>query len=661
MLSLPPSSRPTTPPARLYAALAFATAAAVLAWGAMPYLPGQIDDSYIVFAYAHAIVERGEVAWNTGVRVEGYSSALHLALMALGAFAGADLAVFARLFSFVCSLGVLAVVARPALGTSRWLLVGLLAAWQPFHYWSTAGLETALATLLGAVAWPLVVGGRREWSRGVGFLVLFALTRPEGVAWLGVALARRLTLGRAWGRPETVALAGVGALGLYHLARYHYFGFLLPTPYLVKIVAIENFSTGFRQLALELASASAILLATLSFRRNVPPWAWAPLLIQVALLVRAGGDWMGHARFLLPGMVASVAAAWVHGVPRNHSRAFIAGIAALGAVSFAWEPSREGFADDRARLVPAWRNPWYLRQPIEALRTPWTVALLEETSFLAGRIPAGAGAAISDVGLPGNLHDVRIWDNAGLTDRVTARIIASESGDIVQEIRDRYNDDDDVWCMRYGRGPNLEETADSWLIELLPEVSPSLSTTPELVWRCREAGAPEPGVVAERWSRLVARYPSQDWIRWHYARALLTAGQTNRAVDVVRGAWWLGEEGLGWIAFGEGQSPTYQRGRGWALYSNGSRSSIAAHPDFWDGIRLRLDVDDPGESGAAVSVQWDPPCSLPVDAVVHERTTLDLPRCNLESGARQLVVTFQNDEARGRFDRNVYVSLESDG
>ncbi|MDP2306772.1 MAG: hypothetical protein Q8P18_12175 [Pseudomonadota bacterium] len=654
------SDAPTSllpPTTRLHAVVALA-AVSLLAWGALPYLPGQIDDTYIVFAYAHNIVEHGEVAWNTGVRVEGYSSPLHLTLMVLGALAGADLAIFARVLSFVCSVGVAATLARPALGPQRLLLVLLLAAWQPFQFWSTAGLETAMATLLGVLAWPLVLGGRSEWARGVLLLVLFSVTRPEGMAWLGVALARRLTLGKECGRPEGLVAAGLCALGAYHVSRFSYFGYLLPTPYLVKIAAIEQSGVGIRQLARELTSAGGILLATVIFRRRITPWAWAPLLIQGTLLVRAGGDWMGHARFLVPGVAASAAAAWIHAVPIRRSWPALALMAALGVFAFAWEPSHEGYPDGKGTLVSGWRNPWFLRHPAEALRTPWAVALLEETSFLIERVPPGAGAAISDVGLPGNLEDVRIWDNAGLTDRVTAGIIASESGSMVQEILDRYHHADDVWCIRYGRGKDGKETADAWLTQLLPEASPSLSGSRHMVWRCRVGGAPSADVVAARWEGLVERFPSQDWIRWYYARALVAAGHTDRAVEAVRGATWLSDDGLGWIAFGEAQSAAYQHGRGWALYSNGSRSSIAASAQFWEGVRVRLDVDDPGEAGAAVTIRWDPACSRALDTFVHERASLEPPRCDAETGTRSLVVDFRNDDAHDGLDRNLYVSLE---
>lgn len=649
-----PAHAPSRTPFRSVAAALIA--ALILTWGALPYLPGQIDDTYIVFAYAHNIVNHAEIAWNTGVRVEGYSSPLHLAVMVLGVLAGLDLAIFARVLAFACGLGVLASLARASTGPHRFLLVLLVAAWQPFEFWSTAGLETALATLIATVAWPLVLGRREAWARGVLLLVLFSVTRPEGLAWLAVAMARRFTLGREWGRPERLVLAGLAGLALYHTWRFTYFGYLLPTPYLVKIAAIDEYGVGVRQVARELASAGGILLATVLLRARISPWAWVPLLIQCALLVRAGGDWMGHARFLVPGVVATVAAAWAHGTPSQPRPAGFAVIAALGLFGFAAEPSQEGYADGKGLLVGGWRNPWFLRHPAQALRTPWAVALLEETSFLVERVPFGAGAAISDVGLPGNLEDLRIWDNAGLTDRVTADVIASEEGEIAPELIDRYHHGNDIWCLRYGRSPDGTETADPWLTAMLPEVSPSRSGTPNMIWRCRAGGHPNVETIAGRWAGLAERYPSQDWLRWHGARALIAAGHLDRARQMTRDAMFLGNDGLGWIAFGEGQSAAYQPGRGWAMYANGSRTSVEATSDFWADAALAVDVDDPGEEGATVNVRWEPDCGAPVEEAVHERANIELPNCTT-AGPRRLIVEFRNDDAHPGFDRNVYVSL----
>ncbi|MFN7142947.1 MAG: hypothetical protein ACK4YP_04170 [Myxococcota bacterium] len=635
-----------------------AVLAALLAWGAVPYLPGQIDDAYIVFAYAHRIVEFGEVAWNTGVRVEGYSSPLHLALMTLGAWAGADLSVYARGVSFAAALSVLAWLLTRRFGPDRLWLAALVVAWQPFQYWSTMGLETAVATLLGALAWPLVLGDRRQWAGGTLLLALFSLTRPEGAAWLGLAILRRLTLGRERGAPEYGVGMGLVLLAAYHGLRVSYFGHLLPTPYLVKIAAIDAYVGGARQAGRELVSAGALLAGTWLFRRRLSPWVWLPVVVQAGLLIRAGGDWMGHARFLVPGVMASVAAAWWHGEARS-PRAIVRAVVVAGAVfGFAWEPSHEAVVEGRGVVVSGWRNPWFLRRPMEAMRTPWAVALLEETSFLIEHVPPGAGAAISDVGLPGNLADVRIWDNAGLTDRVTAMVIASPDNALVQELRDRYDDPDDIWCMRYVWSEEGTDTADAWIQETLPVVWPSRSASPHMRWRCREGAKPAADTVLRRWAELVARYPSQDWIRWYYGRALLQQGSLRAARDIAGEALWLGDQDIGWLAFGDRQGAEFRPGRGWALYANGVRESVPLPHTVWTDTQLLLDVDDPGDEGARVTLRWSDACGETESLQVKEPVAVDPPTCTIP-GTRRLQVAFQNDRAEGGSDRNLYVSLRS--
>ncbi len=624
-------------------------AIALLTWGALPYLSGQIDDSFIVFAYAHRIVEYGEIAWNTGVRVEGYSSPLHLLLMTAGALAGLDLAVFARVVSFVSACALLLVLHHARFGDKRGLLALAVAAWQPFQHWAVAGLETATATLIGAAGWTLVLGTRWSWAWGCATLALFTLARPEGAAWLAAGLARRFVLPRAFGAPEKVVIGALAMLGGYHALRIGYFGEVWPTPFLVKIVAVDAWRGGLDQGGREILSAAAIGIVVLASRAKIDRWAWVPLLIQAGLLVRAGGDWMGHARFLVPGLVASAAAAFATGKSRSWRP--VAAVAAVlaGLTCFFWEPSRERGKESGAR------DRWFLWRPVAALGVPWTVPLLEETRFLVERVPQGAGASISDVGLPGNLHDVRIWDAAGLTDRVVAEVIANPTKAITTELRARYDDDDDLWCVRYGLSPSGEETAPDWMVSRLPERSPSPST-PGAVWRCREGGQPASGVVVARWARLVDRYPSQDWIRWHHARALWEAGDVEGALASASAAWWLGGEATGWLAFGDDGS--FVPGRGWPLYTNASLVSLPASSPFWQRFEVALSADDPGTEGARVRLGWDDGCGGTTEVVVHEPRTTAPPHCDAD-GTRRLAVSFLNDAAGPHSDRNVYVSLRA--
>lgn len=649
----PPAPTLTPPPRRLLHAAVGLAATACLGWAALPYLPGQIDDSYIVFAYAHRIVEHGEIAWNTGERVEGYSSPLHLLLMVAGCLAGMDLSVFARVVSFAAAAATLALLLRRQMGDGRaWLALGL-AAWQPFQLWSVAALETSLATLIAAAGWPLIFAGRSAWAVGCGLLCALSLTRPEGAAWLAAGLALRVRYPAAFGRPEGAVAAILVALASYHAARVAYFGALMPTPWLVKIVAIESFAGGAKEVGWELLSASPLIALAVILRRSVPVWVWFPLALQSALLIRAGGDWMGHARLVLPGVVASLSAALVGGQTRPIPAWSPALLLPFVALAFAAEPAQMQGAG------PRWRDPWYLGRPAQALAAPWSVPLLEEVSFLIRRVPEGAGAQLSDVGLPGNLEGVRVWDGAGLTDRVVAEIIAGSDPQMSRPLKARFDDPDDVWCLRYGLADDGTDPADPWLKTAFPE----LATQPDargLFWRCRPGGTVSDATVAMRWQRLLERFPAQDEIRLRYARALLAVGDIDGALASAREAMWIGADSDGWVVFDAQTTAAYQPGRGWPLYANGSLRSAVLPADFWDDHRLALDVDDPGAEGAATSLSWDPPCGDPVRLNVAEIATVRPPTC-LDQGPRALVVAFLNDESRAGFDRNLFVTLRAAG
>lgn len=622
----------------------------VLLWGALPYLPGQIDDPFIVFAYAHRVVEHGEIAWNTGERVEGYSSALHLAVMVVGCLLGFDLSVFARVVSFSAAAATLALLLRPRFGPGRAWLALLVAGWQPFQFWSVAAMETSLATFLGAGAWPLLFGGRAGWAGGCLALAVFSLARPEGAAWLGAGLLLRFRYARGWGAPERVVVSGLLFLATCHAARVHYFGDLMPTPWLVKIVAVEAFEDGLRELAPELLSAAPLVALALMLRRAIPIWVWMPLAIQCALLVRAGGDWMGNARFLLPGVVASVGAAFVAGRPRGVPKWLPLVLLPLAALAFAREPALTNGAG------PRWRDPWFLRRPLAAVRAPWSVPLLDDVAFLVERIPVGAGAGISDVGLPGNLDDIRIWDNAGLTDRAVARIIAGAGEGISDEMKARYDDPTALWCLRYALTGTGADPGDAWLKEMFPETATAPAPISRLFWRCRAGGAPGDDVIVARWERLLSRFPRQDGIRWRYARALLASGRSGEAIGVGRAATWVDTDADGWIAFPGVAGATYAPGRGWPMYASGVLTSSRLPDTFWAERDVVLDVDDPGTDGAHVVLRWDPPCGDALEITVTGASTVPAPDCS-QTTPRSLVVEFLNDEARSDFDRNVYATL----
>jgi hypothetical protein len=621
----------------------------LLILGSVSYLGAQLDDEYIVFAYAHRIVEYGEIAWNTGARVEGYSSALHLFLMVLGCWAKFDLTLFSRFVSFTAASCTLLFVLHRRFGPHRGLLTLMISAWQPFQRWSVSGLDTAIAVLVGAAAWSLMFAGRRSWSIGILLLAIFSLTRPEGSAWLLAGLILRVRYPRALGLPEGLSCISILSLLTYHWFRFHYFNEFFPTPWLVKIVAVDDFHRGVREACYEALSAAPILAACFLFRRQIPIGVWLPMLIQAALVVRANGDWMGHGRLMLPAVVASAAAAFASGSPRSFSASSLALISPLAFVSFMWESAPMQGAAAR------WRTPASVFHPEKAINIVWKVPLLDEVEFMIRRVPPGSGVQITDVGLPGNLDDIRVWDGAGLTDRVVAELLSSDDHSLNEVIKQRLEDPNKIWCLRYGVSPDGSDPADPWLISLFPETA----TKPDqngLFWRCRAGGDVSFEVASARWRSLLARFPHADEIRLRFAQFQLDDGRADAALSTVQEVDWPGNQADGWLILRAPDNIPYTINRGWPMYRNGQMSSAVMPSDFWRQHFISFDVDSPGRDGAQVTIRWSPACGDAAKLMVKEATTLPLPPCD-SVGPRSVTIDFENDVTENDFDRNIYVTL----
>jgi arabinofuranosyltransferase len=219
------SSRSTRGEARPWWVWAgLAAVAAALVWHSLRF-NFVTDDAYISFVYARNLVEHGELTFNLGDYVEGYSNFSWTVLMAGAMELGIAPELASRVLGTACAvacLGVVFVLAERATRRgSAWALLppALLAASSGFACWSSGGLETQLFTLLCAIAFERFgalgadVDARRRragWQLG-GVLALAAMTRPEGLllaAVLGVcALVGNVAAWRTGVRaPSTNAL-----------------------------------------------------------------------------------------------------------------------------------------------------------------------------------------------------------------------------------------------------------------------------------------------------------------------------------------------------------------------------------------------------------------------------------------------------------------------
>ena len=293
------------------------------------------DDAFISFRYADNLVRHGELTYNPGERVEGYTNFLWTVTIAGVIALGGDPVPWSHALGIAFGLGTLLVVAR---FLARWragvarppeprpidaLGALWLAAAPGYACWSTGGLETQQFTFFATLGLTQALlegrdaaaGQPERWPWSGAALAVSALARPEGMLLFGLCgLARVLELGRGWlaarrlpARHEWVWGAGfVLVFAPYFAWRFSYYGWPFPNTYYVKTGADSFWRPG--------------LLYVWSFVRDHHLWAWPALffaaraerrLVWTTLLVvggvtlhvtRVGGDFMALGRFLVPLM-----------------------------------------------------------------------------------------------------------------------------------------------------------------------------------------------------------------------------------------------------------------------------------------------------------------------------------------------------------------------
>jgi arabinofuranosyltransferase len=473
-LRFPQSSANRDPSARIDLALRWLLvgAGAALLLAHTTFLTWFIcDDAYISFRYALNLARHGEPFYNPGEAVEGYSNFLWVVFLAISELASFSMRHAAHLGSVLSALWILVSLHRfvtwlwPATkdcapGHRRTILAaGLmaLAAFGPFAFWVSAGLETMLfgALLTAAVVSTLMAGERS--AAGVKPALLWAacaLTRPEG-ALLGAAALSFLGFltwkdagfrFRSLWRPATGFLLFAALVGAHLIWRRTVYGQWLPMTYHTKISGIDPaflfkhgvayahaFFTTFR-LYWFLPLLAGVWLPQgqrgLSRGRRAFLLTAGLFLLLGAHIVRSGGDFMAMFRFfapiwplfimtLLPGIVG-----WSDWLAHrlSHPRwshpltAIMAVLFLLSIGQASWRFSRSSLASERPQfMMESIAGMVHFAQDREkvgrALRRVLPEAVRNRTLMVVG----GAGAIAFESRI---LHVV---DTFGLTDPVIAR------------------------------------------------------------------------------------------------------------------------------------------------------------------------------------------------------------------------------------------------
>lgn len=311
------------------------------------------DDAYISFVFSRNFAEHGQLSFNLGQPVEGYTNFLWTIVLGILLLAGISPEVSSRVLGTACALATLYVVFRAteraferktALAAVPALL---LACSSGFACWTSGGLETQLFTMLVVIAIDGSLTGAMR--RAAVALALAAMTRPEGLlvaAVIGVAYLANNALERRW-----ITRRDLGAAAIFLVIwapwfawRWHYYGYKFPNTYYVKAdgpwadpkMAAVMAETGRYYIWRWLVQAHvlyAVPLIALAFWKLKPRTPRFRLVTTTSLLaivyviyaMSVGGDFMGLHRFIMP-VFACVAILVAVGLDRLPYKAPIAAI-----------------------------------------------------------------------------------------------------------------------------------------------------------------------------------------------------------------------------------------------------------------------------------------------------------------------------------------------
>lgn len=422
------------------------------------------DDPFITYRYAANLLAGHGPVFNVGERVEGFSSPLHLLLMALllKIAPSVDILFKAKLLGLV--LAALALwqtgrLARAAgLSDGEGLLAQVLVAVNNnFALAAVNGMETTLAVCL--VLGSVLTFGREIEGRGglrsAGLLFLALSARPEAALLFAVLLLvrviltvrRRLPWWDALGWASVFLLLTAGML----LARFAYYGQVVPNTYDAKQVT-PQYAWQWGPLYL-LHPLSPVRVAWDYLRFPGPLWStqwqalgttvfwglallgsvrrgwWAGalsaiILAQMAFVLHFGGDWMPGWRFVVP-VLPLLAVLQVQGLGRLRGHGPVRTVAAPALAISLWivcafvsphDPwSNARFSTASADLLPA----------DNALGRKW----IATDGYIHDVLPPGGVIAYSEMGYAGYHNpDKTFIDVRGLTDREIARLPASYKG-----------------------------------------------------------------------------------------------------------------------------------------------------------------------------------------------------------------------------------------
>ncbi|MBS1516817.1 MAG: hypothetical protein JSS91_01885 [Bacteroidetes bacterium] len=388
-----------------------------------------IDDLYIYFRYVDNFTKGNGIVFNTGERVEGFSSFSWFLILSLIKSAGLPLEMTSKLagimFAFA-GAACLYFICKGS-GLSKYYLPALclMVFNLPFILWSVSGFEIMMFIFLLLMSFLMIIRITSDSGFSaflVSLIFLISVSRPEGV----IFSAGMLCFIYIFSMNRKLLLKYAAVYGLLFISfltfRFVYFGDLLPNTYYAKIghniVGYYEFRTYkngiFYFLYFLRYNPQFILfflLLPLVFRKLISNkiflFAAAMFLLQFIFIVFSGGDWMVQYRFAVVSVpFLSVCTVFCLRELISSDKIKLSLSYTLVSVVFITSALSIIFADRTIikKEIVLWNN------------------LKKESAEIKKDIPPGSLVANGSSGIiPYYLDDVKFIDIVGITNRHIAR------------------------------------------------------------------------------------------------------------------------------------------------------------------------------------------------------------------------------------------------
>jgi arabinofuranosyltransferase len=221
-----------------------------------------VDDAFISFRYAKNLASGHGLVFNSGEKVEGYTNFLWTVILAGFSRLGFDIPTVSIILGVslaAVGLYLTYLLAEVVMTEHRWpkkfaWIAPIIITFYPgYSYWAFSGMEGTLLLCLVTGFLIIAVKGMDSWLAIILTAVLGVLaatTRWETVIlWPIIVLAMLFQPGKFSVRnlikPAALSLMLITGFGIYFLARFAYYGELLPNTFYAK-VGSPMFSRIFR-------------------------------------------------------------------------------------------------------------------------------------------------------------------------------------------------------------------------------------------------------------------------------------------------------------------------------------------------------------------------------------------------------------------------------